>query len=199
MTAQIRFFFSPPQSLSFTPRFFFGLKEVSSSLPGSQWECIAVIKISPQNIYYTLYAPTQNLRHSQITPPLPSSTILMLRTPFGENMVTQSDNVQDKRTEPFSTFCPPFFFNPLRTTAPFMAIQLLNMDSTWTLKKNFSYSGDCTNCGNTTEATTLLQQFIKKIPIMLCRTNSPLCTHRPFITSAHHIPHITPLLHMIGR
>ena len=23
-------------------------------------------------------------------------------------------------------------------------------------------SGDCTNCGNTTEATTLLQQFIKQ-------------------------------------
>ena len=28
----------------------------SSSLPGTQWERIAVIKISPQNIYYTLYA-----------------------------------------------------------------------------------------------------------------------------------------------
>ena len=40
--------------------FFFGLKEVSSSLPGSQWERIAVMKISPQNIYYTLYAQTKN-------------------------------------------------------------------------------------------------------------------------------------------
>ena len=25
-----------------------------------------------------------------------------------------------------------------------------------------AYSGDCTNCGNTTEATTLLQQFVEK-------------------------------------
>ena len=39
---------------------FFGLKEVSSSLPGSQWERIAVMKISPQNIYYTLYAQTKS-------------------------------------------------------------------------------------------------------------------------------------------
>ena len=41
---------------------FFGLKEVSSSLPGSQWERIAVMKISPQNIYYTLYAQTKRLK-----------------------------------------------------------------------------------------------------------------------------------------
>ena len=41
----------------------FGLKEVSSSLPGSQWERIAVIKISPQNIYYTLYAQTKGGRY----------------------------------------------------------------------------------------------------------------------------------------
>ena len=27
---------------------------------------------------------------------------------------------------------------------------------------NFLKSGDCTNCGNTTEATILFQQFIKK-------------------------------------
>ena len=40
---------------------FFGLKEVSSSLPGSQWERIAVIRISPQNIYYTLYAQTNKM------------------------------------------------------------------------------------------------------------------------------------------
>ena len=43
--------------------YFFGLKEVSSSLPGSQWERIAVIKISPQNIYYTLYAQTKSICH----------------------------------------------------------------------------------------------------------------------------------------
>ena len=36
---------------------FFGLKEVSSSRPG-QWERIA-IKMSTQNIYYTLYAQKQ--------------------------------------------------------------------------------------------------------------------------------------------
>ena len=53
-------FIGAPGLIGYDRRPVFGLKEVSSSLPGSQWERIAVMKISPQNIYYILYAQTKN-------------------------------------------------------------------------------------------------------------------------------------------
>ena len=42
--------------------------------------------------------------------------------------------------------------------------ELKRLSKEFTLEKgkNEEGSGDCTNCGNTTEATTLLQQLIKK-------------------------------------
>ena len=45
--------------------------------------------------------------------------------------------------------------------------------STKALSQQKKDSGDCTNCGNTTEATTLLQQFIKKKKIIFQTPQTP--------------------------